>query len=155
MRWRQPTICPKKGPGTPSPLLLLLFSVRVAARQFLVFIEFSRHSQNFYPLISINCPFLNLAPIQATNVCLAGLALSHARKLDCIFVLLIVVYILFCVSMAVNLADWEDSKENIKPLREGRDPVRLSETFRDPQATANKLIQERQYGIISVVCVFN
>jgi hypothetical protein len=46
---------------------------------------------------------------------------------------------------AVNLADWEDSKENIKPLRGGRDPQKLSEAFRDPAATANKLMAERQY----------
>ena len=51
--------------------------------------------------------------------------------------------------MAVNLADWEDSKENIKPLRGGRDPLKLSETFRDPQAAANKLIVEKQYVLYS------
>eukprot|EP00026_Physarum_polycephalum_P000613 Phypoly_transcript_00614.p1 GENE.Phypoly_transcript_00614~~Phypoly_transcript_00614.p1 ORF type:complete len:1365 (+),score=324.67 Phypoly_transcript_00614:110-4204(+) len=45
----------------------------------------------------------------------------------------------------VELADWEDSKENIKPLRGGRDPLKLSETFRgDPGAIANKLMAERQ-----------
>lgn len=53
---------------------------------------------------------------------------------------------------AVNLADWEDSKENIKPLRGGRDAQKLSETFKDPQAAANKLIVEKQYVAIFYHC---
>lgn len=45
--------------------------------------------------------------------------------------------------MAVNLADWEGSKENVLPLRGGRDPTMLSEAFKDPKRD-NKLNAEKQ-----------
>jgi hypothetical protein len=44
----------------------------------------------------------------------------------------------------VDLADFEGSKENILPLRGGRDPAMLSEAIRDPRATEQKKLAEKQ-----------
>lgn len=55
----------------------------------------------------------------------------------------------------VNLADWEDSKENVLPLRGGRDPVKLSEAFKDPKCNSQnqKLLAEKQYDI-TILSIF-
>ncbi len=48
-----------------------------------------------------------------------------------------------------NLVDWEDSKENVLPLRGGRDPAMLSEAFKlkDAKVHQQKLMNEKQYVI--------
>ena len=46
--------------------------------------------------------------------------------------------------MSVNLSDWENSKENIIPLKSGRDASKLSEYFKEPPSQT-KLEEQRQY----------
>lgn len=62
----------------------------------------------------------------------------------CVFLFICLFVCVLLVEMAVNLADWEDSKENVLPLRGGRDPVMLSEAFKEPNKRDQKLIAEKQ-----------
>lgn len=39
----------------------------------------------------------------------------------------------------MSFQDWEDSKENIQPLKGGRDPQSLTETFKDSTSSSNSM----------------
>jgi len=43
----------------------------------------------------------------------------------------------------VSLSDWEHSKENIEPLKQGRNPAKLAEMFKDA-GSAEGLVQQQR-----------
>ena len=51
--------------------------------------------------------------------------------------------------MAYNLADWETSKENVQPLKTGRDPAKLALCFKDEKVfVSERIAEERRYAHI-------
>lgn len=50
-----------------------------------------------------------------------------------------------------DFSQWEDSKENIQPLKKGRDPTKLSQVFGCQESNLKekqeKLEKERQYVV--------
>ncbi len=47
----------------------------------------------------------------------------------------------------IDLSDWEDHKENVRPLRNGRDAQRLKEIFsHEDEDRKHSILQQKKYN---------